>query len=160
MRNRVFLFTIIIFSIIQVTILDSIKILNVKPDLLLISMVIAALYFELKWALFLGIFAGLLKDTLSINTFGISILLFPLWSFLIIKLSKKISMDNNFICAVFVFFIMIFNTIITRLILLFFGKSSISLGIFVRIAFIESLYTALIWPLLLRTTRALILKSK
>lgn len=160
MRNGFFLLIIVIFSILQVTILDNFRIFNVKPDLLLISVVIASLNFEFKWALSLSIFIGILKDALCINTFGINTLLFPLWAFIIIKLSKKISVDNNFIRAIFVFIIAIFNIIITKLVFLFLNNFVIPWGIFIRTAFIESSYTTLIFPLVFRIIKPLVLKSK
>lgn len=160
MRNWVFLLVIVTFSIFQVTILNNFRIFNVKPDLLLISVVMASLYFEFKWALLLSIFIGILKDALCINTFGINTLLFPLWAFIIIKLSKKISVDNNFIRVVFVLIITIFNIIITKLMFLFLNSFVIPLGIFIRTAFIESLYTALIFPLVFKIIKPLVLKSK
>lgn len=160
MRNWVFLLAIVIFSIFQVTILNNFRIFNVKPDLLLISVVMASLIFEFKWALLLSIFIGILKDALCINTFGINTLLFPLWAFIIIKLSKKISVDNNFIRVVFVLIITISNIIITKLMFLFLNSFVIPLGIFIRTAFIESLYTALIFPLVFKIIKPLVLKSK
>lgn len=150
MRKRFFLLIIVILALLQVTILNYFKIFGVKPDLLLISAVVAGLFSsDLKWVLFLSVFCGILKDALATNAFGINTLLFPLWSFLMMKLSKKISIDNNFIPAVLIFIIRVFDYIIARLIFLFFG-STIPIGIFLRIVFLESLYTALVSPLLFK----------
>lgn len=160
MRNLFFLLVIVIFSIFQVTILDNFRIFNAKPDLLLISVVMAGLCFEFKWALLLSIFIGILKDTLCINTFGINTLLFPLWALIMIELSKKISVDNNFMRAVFVFIVVISNTIITKSIFLFLNNSVIPLGIFIRTLFFESLYTALIFPLVFKITKPIVLRPK
>lgn len=157
MRNWLILPIIFIFSILQGTILDSFRILNVKPDLLLIGAVIASLVFELRWAFALSIFSGFLKDTLGINLFGLHIFLFPLWSLIIIKLSKKLSIDNNFMRATLIFIIVIFNAVITQLIFFSSGKLTVSFGMFLRIAFLESLYTALSLSLIFKvTTRAIV----
>jgi hypothetical protein len=81
-------------------------------------------------------------------------ILFFLWSILIIKLSRKISFDNNYVRLVFIFIIAILNNIVSRLIFIFLGNL-VSLGLFLRITFIESLYTALIFPLALKFARNL-----
>lgn len=155
MRKWFFLLLIVILGLLQVTLLDYFKIFGVKPDLLLIGVVMVSLFsFDLKWALFLSAFCGILKDVMAINPFGINTLLFPLWSFLIMRLSKKISIENNFICAVLVFIIGVSCNIITRLIFLFLGNF-ISMNVFLRITFLESLYTAFILPLFFRVIRPL-----
>lgn len=160
MRNWLFLPIIVVLGILQVTILDYFGIFGVKPDLLLISVVILSLFsLRLKWILFLSIFVGILKDLLGVNAFGINTLLLPLWSFLIIKLSKKITIDNNFIFATVVFIITVFNDIITTLIFLFLGNL-VQWGIFLRITFLGSLYTAFVSPLIFKFIKQVILKEK
>lgn len=154
MKKITYLFIIFVAGLLQVALLDSIKIFNVKPDLLLIGTVIAALYFDLKWALVLAIFCGILKDIFGINTFGISILLFPLWSFCVVKLAKNMHLDNNFVCMALVFILGIFNSIITKLIFLWLG-AFIPLGIFLRITFLEALYTALVSLLVFKLSEAI-----
>ena len=149
MKHFIFIAVIIIFGLLQTTILNCINIFNVKPDLLLISVIIASLNFQPVWAISLSIFAGILKDIFSGNAFGMHTLLFFVWSFLIIKLSRKISFDSDYIKLALLSIVVILNNIITRLIFLFLGNF-ISLGLFLRITFIESLYTALIFPLVLK----------
>lgn len=155
MKNFIFIAAIIISALLQTTILNCVNIFNVKPDLLLISVIIASLFFEPQWAISLSIFSGILKDIFSVNVFGLNSILFFLWSFLIIKLSRKITFDNNYVRVVLIFIIALLNNIIMRLIFLFLDNF-ISLGIFLRITFIESLYTALILPLALKFTRSLL----
>lgn len=156
MKFLSYLFVIFIAVILQATLLDSFKIFGVKPDLLLIVIVITDTIFDLKWALCLGIFAGILKDSLGANVFGINTLLFPLWVFLIAKLSKKILLDSNFIRVMLIFIIGILHGIVTRLIFLALGNTIVSLGVFLRITFLESLYTAAILPLVFKFSKPLI----
>ncbi|MBU3958661.1 MAG: rod shape-determining protein MreD [Candidatus Omnitrophica bacterium] len=153
MRKWFFLFIIVVLGLLEVAVLDYFKIFGVKPDLFLIVVVILSLFFELKGVIFFVIFAGVLKDAFSINTFGINTLLLPLWSFLIMKLSKRISIDNNFILMAVIFIITASHNIITGLILVFSGGFFIPLGISLRIAFLESLYTAIIAPLVFKIFR-------
>jgi len=155
MRNWIFLIAIVILGLIQVTILNYVKIFNIKPDLLLISLLLSSLFFEMKWAFILGVFAGILKDIFTIDAFGTNTLLFALWAYLIVKLSKKISIDNNYIRVPLMFIITLFTSIITRLILLTQGNA-IPFGITLRIMFLEPLYTALIFPLVLKYTQPIL----
>ena len=155
MKIFIFIAVIIIFALLQATILNYVNIFNVKPDLLLISVIIVSLFFKPRWAISLSIFAGVLKDIFSVNVFGLNLILFFLWSLLIIKLSRKMSFDSNYVRLVFIFIIAILNDIITRLIFIFLGNF-ISLGLFLRITFVESLYTALTFPLALKFARNLL----
>lgn len=155
------LFALIIFAILlfQLTILDYFKIFGVKPDLLLASIIIASLFFESKWVIALAVFAGILKDISGINTVGINVLLFPLWGFIVIELSKRFSIENNFIYLSFIFIITVLDSIVLRLISMFMGSLVVSWVVFLRIAFLESLYTSLISPLLFKITKPVLLKS-
>lgn len=158
MKNLIFIAAIAIFALLQATVLNYVNIFNVKPDLLLISVIIASLFFEPVWAIFLSLFAGILKDIFSVNAFGLNSLLFFLWSFLIIKLSRKIIFDSNYIRLALIFVVAILNNIIVRLTFLFLGNF-ISLGLFLRVTFIESLYTALIFPLALKFAHTLLIRE-
>jgi len=157
-KKLIFISVIIILVLLEATVLNYVNIFNVKPDLLLISVIIASLFFAPGWAISLSIFAGILKDIFSVNAFGMNTILFFLWSFLIIKLSRKIIFDSNYIRLALIFIIAILNSIISRLIFLFSGNF-ISWGIFLRITSVESLYTALIFLLVLKFTHTLLISK-
>jgi rod shape-determining protein MreD len=125
------------------TVLDSFKVFGIKPDLLIIAVVIASLIFNLKSALFLSASAGLFKDAFSASLGGINILLFVLWSFLIAKLSREITMDDNLIRAGLVLIIAILHNVICGAALAYSGNA-VPLGIFLRIVFVASIYTGLV----------------
>lgn len=153
MKALIFAFTIIILALFQAAILYYVNIFNAKPDLLLISMLMASLFFEFWPAIILSIFAGMAKDIFSANV-SLSALLFPLWSFLIIKLSKKIPLDNNYIRMALIFIIANLNGIAGILIYLFLGNFIYG-GIFLRTLFFGALYTAFVFPLALRAIQPL-----
>lgn len=156
MKQKVIFFIIVTVAVLlQITVLNSFKILNVKPDLILISIILGSLSFELSWAIGFSIFAGILKDIFSLNIFGINTFLFPLWSFLIIRLSKRMTLDNSFICAALVAVITIINNIVIKLINLYLGNS-INIGIFLHILFFECIYTALVLPLVFKVVNPII----
>ncbi len=154
MKKLIFISVIIIFVLLEATVLNCVNVFNVKPDLLLACVIIASLFLEPAWAIFLSIFAGILKDIFSVNAFGMNTIFFFLWSLLIVRLSRKITFESNYIRLALVFIIVMLNNIVIRLVFLFLGNF-ISWGIFLRITFIESLYTALIFPLVLKFTHTL-----
>ncbi|MFH1640793.1 MAG: rod shape-determining protein MreD [Candidatus Omnitrophota bacterium] len=149
MKKWLIVLIIIILALLEVTLLDYIRVFGTKPDLLIISVFVLSFYAGFKWALPLAILAGALKDAFGSYPFGLNTLLFSVWSILLIKLSKKVSIDSDLIRAILVFIILVFNNIIARMILLFSGNS-IPLGIFLRVTFLESLYTASVLPLVLK----------
>ncbi|MDD5432210.1 MAG: rod shape-determining protein MreD [Candidatus Omnitrophica bacterium] len=149
MKKLNFLFVILISGILQVTLLDGFKVFNVKPDLLLISVVFAGLFFELKWAFLFSIIAGLFKDIFGTTSIGINVLLFPTWSFLIAQLKRQVSFEDSFMRMALLFVVCFLQNLITGLALGFFGEFT-PLGVFLKILFISSIYTALLLPVISR----------
>lgn len=140
---------VIFFGLCQATISDSLKIFNTKPDLLLICAVIPALFaFETRRVICLSAFSGILKDILGAHAIGINILIFPVSSFLVIELSKKITIYNNFIRVAVVFVVAVLNAIAVRMMLVFL-HTPITGGALLRVIFLEPIYTAFISFLLL-----------
>lgn len=150
-KKFIFFIIIVISGILQVSILNTIRIFYVKPDLILICVVLASLIFEFKWAFFLSIFCGILKDSFSASTFGINTILFPVWCFLIIELAKKISIDFDWIRLAVVFIISVLHNITTGIILIYLGNF-IPLGIFCRNVSVGAIYTTLFLPAVLEIT--------
>lgn len=157
MKNLIFFLIIVILGIVQVTLLDYFKVFGVKPDLLLIGACFASLVFEFKWALVLSLFAGLFKDILGTYVFGINTLLFALWSFLIARLNKEITIDYNFIRMALVFIISLIHNTLSGLILIYLGNL-IPLGLFLRIVILQSIYTALVLPLIFKLWEPIFLR--
>ena len=112
LRNWLIFPFLILLGLVQATLLNNFKLFGVKPDFLLIAIVIASTFFEWERILIIAVLAGILKDSLSINLFGINTLLFPFWSYLTRVLSGKINLDNNIAYAVLILVIGIFSGII------------------------------------------------
>jgi rod shape-determining protein MreD len=143
MKNCIFLILIVSLGIVQVTLLDTVKVFNVKPDLLLIMAVLVSIFFEWRWIFFLTLFCGIVKDAFGIGVPGIHTLLFPLWGFLIARLSRKVSLEHAFVSAALLFIVFIAHNVITRAIFFSLGRN-IPFGIFIRTLFLESLLSSLI----------------
>ncbi|MFA6216311.1 MAG: rod shape-determining protein MreD [Candidatus Omnitrophota bacterium] len=145
MKTRLFLILIVVFALAQATILSYLKVFGVMPDILLAVVFIIAMSFPRKQALFLSVCAGMIKDVLNVYPVGINTLIFPLWCFIIMHLKRKISLEQRLFSTLAVGIITFCNGIITHMIF-FFDGNGIALLHLLRIAVIESLYTALILP--------------
>ncbi len=150
-KKWIFLLIIIISGVLQVTILNNIRIFYVKPDLLLICVVYASLFFDLKWAFAFSIFAGIFKDSFLAAPFGINTILFPVWCLLIIELAKKISIDFDLIQLGLLFIISLLHNITQGTVLVYLGNF-IPFGIFLRNVSISAVYTTLFLPLMFEIT--------
>jgi rod shape-determining protein MreD len=128
-------------GIIQVTFLNYLKVFTVEPDLLLICAVIAALIFPLKWALFFCLLAGIFKDVFGADVFAINTVLFPLWGFLITKLTRKIAIDNNIMRVSLIAAVTLAHNLLTGIIFMYYGVN-LPFGIFLRILLLSPLLAA------------------
>lgn len=119
------------------------------PDLLLISAITVTLILEPRSALIGAILAGVFKDAFSTLAFPLNTILFVIWYFLILKLNKQISIENDFIRLGLVLVITFLHHLILGFTPIYLGNS-IPLGIFIRTLFIESIYTTAIAPIIFK----------
>ena len=139
-------------ALLQVSVLDYLKVLGVKPDLLLVGVFWASIVFQQREALALSAGAGILKDIFTPYSFGTNTLLFALFSLMIIRLGKEISIDSNPVRFIVLYIVAFCNATATRFIFFFLGNI-VPLHVFLRVAFLGSLYTALTALLLFRVLR-------
>jgi len=143
MRKNPLLATIFVAAVLQVTAVNHFKIFGIKPDLILIGIVLVSLFCDLKLALASSIIAGALKDIYGASAFPINSILSGLWSLLVINLARRVSIDINLTRAVLVFIIAILNAFLMMIFFWYLG-TYIAFGILMRIIFLDSLYTALL----------------
>lgn len=149
MKSWFFLFFIFVVGLAQATLLNYIRFFGVKPDMLLCCVILAGVFFNRKWAFIFSLSAGLMKDIFGLETFGLNLILFYGWIYLIVSLSKKISIDDSLVLSVFGFAVVFLNDIVIRFIYISFGRD-IPFGAFLRITCIESVYTAFVLLLLIK----------
>ncbi len=149
MKKVFFISVVISLCLLQVTALNYFRFFSVKPDLLLLSVVFACLYFEPSVSLALVIMIGVFKDIFGAGPFGINTLLFPFLYYLFRVLSRKIDIENNlFLCAL-VFFIVVVNGILNQVIFTLWG-AIIPWYVSLRTIIIESVYTTALFPVLFK----------
>ena len=146
-KTSLFLIIILLVAL-QATIFNFLKLWQVKPELLLLCMVIISLYFDLKWSLIFSLLLGLLKDVFSGPGFGFNTIFFPLASFLIIYISKKVPLENNLLRLLIVLIAVLLHSILAAF---FYGH--LALGIFLRITILEAFLTGVIAYVIFRMLR-------
>lgn len=149
--SRLLILTLIL-GLFQLTWLQYFGFFGVKPDLLLVSVVIAGLFLRIRWAILFGASVGIFKDIFGLNIFGLNILLFGCWSFLAAKICRKVSIEDAASAAFLVFVIALLQNIVSGL-AVFYSGASIPFGIFSRIVILGSLYTGLTLPLILKVAK-------
>lgn len=141
MRKEAFFLIVICCAVLQATLLDYFRVFFIKPDLLLVCMVMANIFFSPSWALIFSAGAGFLEDSLTVTTFGSHTLIFVLWSLVIMRLSRKITMENSIIRVLLVLVIVVVDGLIHSAIP---GQAgNLPSGIFFRTIIIEPVYTAI-----------------
>ena len=152
MRKSIIFIFLVLAALLQVSILDYLKVFGVKPDLLLVCVFWVSIVFQPKQALALSAGAGILKDIFTPYSFGINTFLFVLFSLLIIRLGREISIDSNPVRFIVLYIVSFCNTAAARFIFFFLGNI-VPLHVFLRAAFLGSLYTALTAILVFRVLR-------
>lgn len=150
MKKILFCCIILITAFFEVSFLGHFKIFSVKPDLLLILVVMAGVSFDLPTSIALAFLAGFCRDIAGVSSFGSYTFLFSMWGLLIQKLSHQVSFDNPIVFVAGVYLLNFLQNTILRLSLMH-SSDSISLGIFLRLLFVQSFYTAVVSLFLLTT---------
>jgi rod shape-determining protein MreD len=135
-----------LLAVLQSTIINAIGLINIKPDLLLIAVIISALGSSWKWALFYGFLAGALKDVLGSGSFGFYSVMFASFGYLCRELSKSLMIDSRLRLVITVSLAAALEYIILSLFLALSGDP-VPIGIFLRSTLIGSAYSAAFSPL-------------
>ena len=149
MKNLAFLPVLIILGLLQCAFWDYFRIFNIGADLLFAAVIIAGLCMDLKWAVLIGLCAGIIKDSLLLGSFGMNTFMFTLWGFLIAQISRKISIEDNFRRICFSLIAALIQNILCAA-LLYNSGSVVPVGIALRVIFVGSIYTALTSPLIFK----------
>ncbi len=142
MRSRIAIAVtgVFIAILLQTTILEYIKINNVKPNLLLVFIVSVALLRGNIEGAVIGFFAGLTQDIVSGKVIGFYALLGMYLGLIVGSLNKRIYRDNVFVALFFTFS----SSIVYETLVYFFGVflkgNTDFLNIFTKIIFPEALY--------------------
>ena len=92
----------VIFALLQSTVLDYLKVFNVKPNLLMVLIVIVAFLGNNVEGAIVGFFSGLIHDMISGRVIGFYALLGLYLGFCVGSLNKRLYKENIFAVVFFV----------------------------------------------------------
>jgi rod shape-determining protein MreD len=152
MKRILFFLAIIVLATLELNWPSFLNFFYCKPDLLLIFMVALVFFTDFKTALIFGILAGLAKDVFLPASWGINTICFSIWSYLLYRLSRQISAEENYVRLAIVLAVALLNNFVI-------GLQSVAPGnimppgIFLRNLIIISVYTTLLSPLIFKLTK-------
>jgi len=143
-QARIFIY-LFIFFILEATVLNNFKLFGVKPDLLLISVVVFGLFLPAFWVIVFSCFCGLLLDIFYSGPFGVNIVMFCILGLLSRKLAKNLYIENDNVVIAVVFAASLLLSFIRR-----FMVPNVSSWLALRFCIQEALYTAFFSPFVFR----------
>jgi len=145
-RSLIIAIFIFIAAVMQLNILQSVNFFNIRPDILLILVIFFNMHFSLRKGLIIGGICGLLKDIFSSGIFGLNLFSFIICILVLKEIKKYFYKESNSMLIFTTFLISLINSIISCV-----AMSAILDLTFIRpfllIIFLESIYTALISPI-------------
>ncbi|MFH1191553.1 MAG: rod shape-determining protein MreD [Candidatus Omnitrophota bacterium] len=152
MKKLFFLLAILILVTLELVWPNFLNFFYCKPDLLLIFMIALVFYTDFKTALLFGILAGLAKDVFLPWTLAINTVCFSIWSYLLYRLNRQISTENDYVRWAIVLVVALLNNLIIGLQSVVTGNI-MPPGIFLRNLIIVSIYTTALSPLIFKLTK-------
>ncbi|MBU1125604.1 MAG: hypothetical protein KKC84_06240 [Candidatus Omnitrophica bacterium] len=147
-----YLLLIVACAILQAGIFPYLKVYGAGPDLLLVMGGISHFLFVWPVSLFLSIFAGVLKDVLSLSGFGLHTGLFVAWSFCVRYLNRHIAIETDRLRVGVMAIILVLNAVITGSISVLRG-TAIPWPRFLSMIAVQTLYSLLLLPNVIRFSR-------
>jgi len=166
MRNKLVYFSILLYGIIiiQTTLLDYIRVYNVKPNLVLIFIICIALIRGGLEGAFFGLTAGLLQDILTGNNIGPYALMGFLVGFSLGDFNKRFYKDNFFACAIITFIVSLIYESVFFIPSFSFYNLELILAIFKSDILVETVYNVVmsvpIYILTLKINNTIDIKEK
>jgi rod shape-determining protein MreD len=118
-------------------------IFNAKPDAVLVVLVYYVAFFNLGWSVVFAFLAGVFRDIFSLLPFGINAISFIVWIILAKQISRRLSVENNFIRAALLFLIIVLNNLTTQS-FLFALDRPVAMNVFFKSVLTESILTLLL----------------
>ncbi len=143
-RKHIYAFlALFIIVLLQHSLFYRLRILNTGPDAVLAALVLFVLFFDLRWLVVFAFFGGVLRDIFSVLPFGFNVVFFVLWIILANQISRRLSVENNFIRSALLCLIILLNNLSMQFVLLVYSRP-VGAAVFVKIFFIESMFTLLL----------------
>ena len=152
MKKLLFLLIIIVLASLELNWPNFLNFFYCKPDFLLIFMVALVFYTDFRTALLFGILAGLAKDVFLPWPLAMNTICFSIWSYLIYRLSRQISTEEDYVRWAIVLVTVLLNNLVLGLRFIATGNI-MPPGIFLRNLIIVIIYTTVVSPLIFKLTK-------
>ncbi len=152
MKKLLFLLIIIVLASFELNWPNFLNFFYCKPDFLLIFMVALVFYTDFRTALLFGILAGLAKDVFLPWPLAMNTICFSIWSYLIYRLSRQISTEEDYVRWAIVLVTVLLNNLVLGLRFIATGNI-MPPGIFLRNLIIVIIYTTVVSPLIFKLTK-------
>lgn len=134
----------------QFTVLDSVRVWGIKPDLVMILVIFYAFFGGRREGAFWGFIAGLLLDAATGSYFGLNALVYMVAGYLAGVVQTALYKDNPYVVSLVTLLVCLFTGLLHYLLLLYLGIF-ISPGVaLLKITFCGAVYNALTALLLYR----------
>lgn len=131
---------LLIVATLQSTLLNYFRIFSVKPDIILISLIIMTAFFSLAWSVFFAFILGIFRDIFSILPFGFNVIILIIWIILAKQITRRLSIEHKFIRCIIPCLIILLNNIAWQSISFMLGRP-VFIGPFLKIASLEFVFT-------------------
>jgi rod shape-determining protein MreD len=111
-----------VLGLAQVSFASRVGLFGVTPDLFSALTVIAAVLLSPWQAVSAGLLAGLFKDSFDVHAFGMNTILLPLLALAFSRLNRRLSLDNELLCAILGGAAVFACTLVGGMVLVFSGR--------------------------------------
>ena len=132
-----------IIAVLQSTLLNHFRVFNVKPDIILVALIISVSFFDFKWSMVFSFLVGIFRDSFSILPFGLNTIICILWVFLAKQIYRRLSTEDKLISYAVPCMIVLLNNLTLQVILFLLGKT-IALSIFAKVVILEFVFALLL----------------
>jgi rod shape-determining protein MreD len=147
MQFTLYLFLLGVILILQSTVLETVAIAGVKPDLVMLVVVLNGFLLGAREGAFLGFAGGILEDLFTGSYIGLNALSKMTAGYLAGVAGEGLYRENILIATIVTFFTSLAGLVVNYLLLLYLDIHIYPLHAFFRVALPCSAYTALLAPL-------------
>ncbi len=140
-RIQIYGFLILLFATsLQCTLLNYFRIINIKPDIMLATLVMFSFFYSLRCSLIFSLLIGIFRDVLGFLPFGFNTIICVLWVILAREIFQRLSIEDKLIRCITLFIIIVLNNLTLNCFMFIINKP-IPTGILLKVIFLESLFT-------------------
>lgn len=132
-----------IVAVLQATLLNYFRIFNIKPDVILIALIVLVPFFSLRWSVIFAFLSGVFRDIFSSLPFGINVILCIIWVIVAKEISRRLSIEHKLVRSAIPCLIILLNNLALRS-FLFALQKPIIIYTFLKIVFLECIFALLL----------------